>query len=89
VAASAMTVSLRLVIRRFLSGDMIGGCSSIVVCACPRASVAIICRVEAAQAAKRVTISALNRLNWLAIHAALSAILFNKVKNLGDFRRNE
>ena len=88
VAASAMTVSLRLVIRRFLSGDMIDGCSSIVVGACPGASVAIICRVDAAQAAKHVTIPALNRVRRLEYHVALSVILFNKVKNLGVFCSN-
>ena len=59
--ASAIAVTLRPLFRRFLSGDMIGGCSSIVVSVCPGAGVAIICRVGAVGAAKRVTIPAQKR----------------------------
>jgi hypothetical protein len=58
--ASAIRVTLRPLLRRLLSGDIIDGCSIIVVDACPWASVAIICRVDAVQAAKRVTILAQN-----------------------------
>jgi len=86
--ASAITATLRPVLRHFLSGDIIDGCSIIVVCACPLASVAIICRVESNQAAKHVTISAQNRLRQPGYQAALSAMLFNKVKNLGLIIRN-
>jgi hypothetical protein len=81
--ASAIAATLRPVLRHFLSGDIIDGCSIIVVCACPLASVAIICRVEGNLAAKHVTISAQNRLQQPGYQAALSAMLFNKVKNLG------
>ena len=88
VAASATTVSLRLVIRWFVSGDMIDGCSSMVVWACPAASVAIICRVDAVQAAKHVTIPVQNRVWRPRFHVALSVILFNKVKNSGAFSSN-
>jgi hypothetical protein len=58
----AIAVSLRParvhLLGQFLSGDMIDGCSIIVVGVCPRAGVGIICRVSAAGAAKRVTIPA-------------------------------
>jgi hypothetical protein len=56
--------------------------------ACPGASVAIICRVNAVQAAKRVTIPVQNSVWRAKYYAALSAILFNKVKNLGVFYGN-
>jgi hypothetical protein len=86
-ADSAITLSLRLIFEQLFAGNMIDVCSIIVIQACPMASVAIICRVAAVQAAKRVTIPAQNRRWRPIIHAALSAILFNKVKNLGEFNR--
>ncbi len=57
-AASAIVVSRRLSFRRFLLSDMIDGCSIKVVRTCQLAGVAIICRVDAFQTAKRVTIPA-------------------------------
>ena len=84
----AITVSLGLNFEQIFAGNMIGMCSIFVIRTCPMASVAIICRVAAAEAAKRVTIPAQNR-RWRPIfHAALSVILFNKVKNLAEFNRN-
>ena len=87
-ADSAITLSLRLIFEQLFAGNMIDVCSIIVIRACPMASVAIICLVAAVQAAKRVTIPAQNRRWRPIIHAALSAILFNKVKHLGHFNRN-
>ena len=86
--ARAIAASFRPLFRRFLSGDIIDGCSIIVVSVCPWAGVAVICRVGAARAAKRVTISAQKRVCKPKYYAALSAILFNKVKNLGAICRN-
>lgn len=58
LAARANAVSRRPKLRRFLSGDIIDGCSILVVSVCPWAGVAIICRVGALGDANHVTISA-------------------------------
>jgi hypothetical protein len=67
---------------------MIEGSSINVIGTCPSASVAVICRVRAVQAAKHVTIPVQSKVLWLDFHAALSAILFNKVKNIDAIYRN-
>ncbi len=59
IAVIFRPVRVRL-LTQFLSEDMIDGCSIIVVSVCPGAAVAIICRVDAVRAAKRVTIPAQN-----------------------------
>ena len=82
-AASAKTVSLKKVFRQFLSGDMIDGRSSMILSACPWASVAIICRVDAVPAAKHVTIPLQIDVWRRMSYVALSVILFNEVKHLG------
>ena len=86
-AASAITLSRSGMIRHLLSGDIVDGRSIIVVGACRRAGVAIICRVDAVQAAKRVTIPTQKGLRRAGFQEALSVILFNKVKNLAALHR--
>ena len=83
IAASAKTLSRDKRIRHLLSGGMIDGCSILVVGARPAASVVIICRVDAIEAAKHVTIPAQKGLGKTGFPLGLSVILFNKVKNLG------
>jgi hypothetical protein len=61
---------------------MIRGCSIIMIQGCRMAGVAIICRVDAGRAAKRVTIPRLQGQDWPVFQAALSVILFNKVNYL-------
>lgn len=67
---------------------MIDERSIIVIRACRRASVAVICRVDASLAAKHVTILLPNWVWKRQFLAALSAILLNKVKNLGAISGN-
>lgn len=56
VAASTIAVNRRLKVMLFLLGNMIDARSIIVIHACQGAGVAVICRVDASFAAKRVTI---------------------------------
>ncbi len=78
-----MAANRWLNVRQILLGNMIDARSIKVIHACHRADVAVICRVDASFAAKRVTIWAPEHVEKRRIHAALSAILLNKVKNLG------
>ena len=86
--ASAATASVRPFLRRYFRGDIIDGRSITVVRVCPLAGVAIICRVVVGRDAKHVTIPAQRRVWQPRYQAALSAILFNKVKNLGAICRS-
>ena len=85
VAASATAVSWRLIFRQILLRDIIRGCSIPVGSGLYFQGVAILCRSGVAGAANYVTFPAANTALKGIFQAALSDILFNKVKRLGRF----
>ena len=87
-AVSVIVVSRRLIFRHFLLRDIIRGCSIQIGSGLIFRSVAILCRSGAAEAANYVTFPAPKSVRKGLFKAALSDILFNKVKHLGHFLGN-
>ena len=84
---NAAIESVRLDPRRFLSGDIIGGRSITVVRVCPLAGRCYNMSCRRRSGCQTRHNSGPNRVWQPKYCAALSAILFNKVKNLGGICR--
>ena len=88
VAASATTVSRRLKFGQILLRDIIRECSIQFGSGLYFQGVAILCQSGVAGAANYVTFLAADAVRKSVFQAALSDILFNKVKRLGRFLGN-